>query len=89
VISELDGEDDEPDGNQEDDFNYDNCPEYVHDAALDWFYEHTDEYDEDQIEDGEPIMDCEDALREEGYDIDDPDCREAVHEAYNDFMDER
>jgi hypothetical protein len=86
TIGEIEEIEDEEE-NEEDMYN--NSPEYVHDAALDWFFDHSGDYYEDELEDGEPIMDCEDALREEGYDIDDPDCREAVHEAYNDFMDER
>ena len=69
----------------EEDF-YNSDPDYVHDAALDWYYEHADEYNKSELEDGDPIMDCEEALMIEGYDVDDPACHMAIQEAYDDFL---
>ena len=72
------GEDDEEE-NEEDIYN--NSPEYIHDAALDWMNEHADflnDIGEDRFKER-----CMDVLREEGYNVDDN--RDAIDEAFEDM----
>jgi len=61
--------------------SFDNSPEYVHDIALDWLYEHAEEYDsEEEVADA-----CKNFLSTEGYNVSNPDCEQAVRDALDDF----
>jgi hypothetical protein len=81
VISELDGEDDEPDDDFDNEDMYNDSPEYIHDAALDWMYEHRDFLDD--IGEDAFIARCADELAEEGYNT--ADYYWAVEEAFDDM----
>lgn len=77
MVGELGDDDDEE--NEEDIYN--NSPEYIHDAALDWMNEHADflnDIGEDRFKER-----CMDVLREEGYNVDDN--RYAIDEAFEDM----
>lgn len=61
---------------------YDDCPEYVHDAAIDWLYDHAAEYDDRD----EAMQACKEQLAEEGYHIFlDKECEWAVEDAFDDY----
>jgi hypothetical protein len=78
-VVETDDPDDDPD---DEEAMYDDSPEYVHDAALDWLYEHAHEYDDED----EAWKACKDALAAEGYHIyENKECEWAVEEAFEDF----
>ena len=80
VVSEIEGKDDEPETDVE--AMFDGCPEYVHDAALDWLYDHATEYDDRK----EAMKACKDALAGEGYHIfSDRECEWAVEDAFDDY----
>lgn len=79
VVSSIeDGEDDNP---AEEDM-YDDSPEYVHDAAIDWLDQHASDY-EDR---GDAMWACKCALDKEGYHIfSNCECEWAVEDAFDDY----
>ena len=79
VVSHIEEQEVEEEENEEDIYN--NSPEYIHDAALDWMNEHADflnDIGEDRFKER-----CMDALREEGYNVD--DYSYAIDEAFEDM----
>jgi hypothetical protein len=86
VVSSIEDDDDDPD----DDAMYDSCPEYVHDAAIDWLDQHATEYDDRD----DAMKACKDDLAEEGYHIYKDkeceftffkECEWAVEDAFDDY----
>ena len=78
VVAEIEGEDNDPD----DEGMFDDCPEYVHDAAIDWLYDHATEYDDRD----EAMGACKADLAEEGYHIyENSECEWAVEDAFDDY----
>ena len=72
---------DDPDGDSDDEDMYNNSPEYIHDAALDWMDEHRDFLDD--IGEDEFIAMCAVQLAKEGYNT--TDYYWAVKEAFDDL----
>lgn len=72
---------DDPDGDPDDEDMYNNSPEYIHDAALDWMYDHRDFLDD--IGEDSFIAKCADCLAKEGYNT--ADYYWAVEEAFDDM----
>ena len=71
----------EPDSDP-DEGMFDDCPEYVHDAAIDWLYDHATEYDDRD----EAMGACKADLAEEGYHIyENSECEWAVEDAFEDY----
>jgi hypothetical protein len=78
VVAEIESDDDDP----EDEGMFDDCPEYVHDAAIDWLYDHATEYDDRD----EAMGACKADLAEEGYHIyENSECEWAVEDAFDDY----
>ena len=77
MVGELGDDDDEE--NEEDIYN--NSPEYIHDAALDWMNEHADFLND--IGEGRFKSRCIDELRKEGYNVDEFDY--VIDEAFEDM----
>lgn len=76
-IGETEEEDD-----TDDEGMFDDCPEYVHDAAIDWLYDHATEYDDRD----EAMGACKADLAEEGYHIyENSECEWAVEDAFEDY----
>lgn len=81
VVSEIEDEDDDP-VDVDDEGMFDDCPEYVHDAAIDWLYDHATEYDDRK----QAMGDCKADLAAEGYHIyENCECEWAVEDAFNDY----
>lgn len=79
VINEIE-EGDDPEDEDPDEI-YNNSPEYIHDAAVDWMNEHADflnDIGEDSFKER-----CMDDLREEGYNVDKFDY--VIDEAFEDM----
>ena len=72
---------DDPDGDPDDEDMYNNSPEYIHDAALDWMDEHRDFLDD--IGEDAFIAKCAACLAKEGYNT--ADYYWAVEEAFDDM----
>lgn len=75
----------ENDGEEEEEMltaDYDNCPEYVHDAAVDWIQQNIDAYP-NSLESAKEA--CLADLAAEGYNIEDLECRWAVDDAFEEF----
>ncbi len=79
VIEEIEGDDDGENEEENEEDIYNDSEEYIHDAALDWFYDHADEYEDED----EAIEACMDALTDEGYYVNRHP--EAVEDAWNDY----
>lgn len=81
VVSSI--EEEEVEEEEEDtDAMYDSCPEYVHDAAIDWLDQHATEYDDRD----EAMGACKADLAEEGYHIyENSECEWAVEDAFDDY----
>ena len=78
VVSSIEDDDDDP----SDEGMFDDCPEYVHDAAIDWLYDHATEYDDRD----EAMGACKADLAEEGYHIyENSECEWAVEDAFDDY----
>jgi hypothetical protein len=80
VVEEIEGDDDGETEEENDEDLYNDSEEYIHDAALDWFYDHADDYEDDD----EAIEACKDALIDEGYYVNRHP--EAVEEAWEDYI---
>lgn len=79
VVAEI-GETEEE--NDDEEGMFDDCPEYVHDAAIDWLYDHATEYDDRD----EAMGVCKADLAEEGYHIyENSECEWAVEDAFDDY----
>jgi hypothetical protein len=77
VVAEIESDDDPSDEGM-----FDDCPEYVHDAAIDWLYDHATEYDDRD----EAMGACKADLAEEGYHIyENSECEWAVEDAFDDY----
>ncbi len=72
----------DPDDDPDDESMYDDSPEYVHDAAIDWLDQHATEYDDRE----EAMGACKADLAEEGYHIyENCECEWAVEDAFDDY----
>ncbi len=61
---------------------YDDSPEYVHDAAIDWLDQHAEDYDDRD----DAVWACKCALDKEGYHIfSNCECEWAVEDAFDDY----
>ncbi len=83
VVCSIDSDDDDTDNDPDEDAVY-NSPEYIHDIALDWLYDHEDEIQDlsdDEIKDA--VIDY---LRQEGYDVDDVEADMAIDDAIADYQ---
>ena len=82
VVIAIEGSEDDDPEDEAPDVIYDDCPEYVHDAAIDWLYEHAGEYDDRD----EAMKACKDDLAAEGYNIyGNCECEWAVEDAFDDY----
>ena len=82
VVIAIEGSEDDDPEDEAPDAIYDDSPEYVHDAAIDWLYGHAEDY-EDR---GDALWACKCALDKEGYHIfSNCECEWAVEDAFDDY----
>ncbi len=84
VVSSIDTDDDDEPAEEEEDPNtmFDDCPEYVHDVAMDWLIGHATEYNDRD----EAMKACKDDVAAEGYHVySNCECEWAVEDAFYDY----
>lgn len=81
TVTEIEDDDEDPEEEENLDDIYNESPEYIHDAALDWMTDHRDFLDD--IGQDRFIAMCADRLAKEGYNI--KDYYWAVEEAFDDM----